>query len=251
MGRSPRSPRCDARISARRWPGRFAVPVRVEPGRDFAHHGASGEHVEVGECDRAVGAEVFVADVAAADDRRLVVGRERLVVHAPVDAREVGDEVADAQAAIGERVEQPHLDVRVRVQCYDRLVEARGVLVVEQQPHANAALGGLPERVVEQRASRVVSPDVVLHVETALGGTRQQHPRGERIARIDEGIDAGPARIGGDRRRQRAAEPRLGGIGKRARRRALDVGRQAGAARERDEPGQRDAQAASSKPWPT
>ena len=37
---------------ARRRVGGGAVPVRVEPGRHLAHHGADGDDVEVGERDR-------------------------------------------------------------------------------------------------------------------------------------------------------------------------------------------------------
>ena len=85
-----RSPRASAAAPAGRGPAmarrvrRGAVPVPVELRRDIAHDRADRDDVEVREPDPLARAEVLVADVAAADDRHLVVGGERLVVHAAV-----------------------------------------------------------------------------------------------------------------------------------------------------------------------
>ena len=64
--------------------GRIAVPVAVEILRDFAHHRPGQQHVGIGKGGVGMAAEVGIADVAPADDRHLVVGGERFVVHAPV-----------------------------------------------------------------------------------------------------------------------------------------------------------------------
>ncbi len=211
--------------------GGVAVPVGVELRGHVAHHRADRQHVEIGEGDFALAAEIFVADVAPADDRRLVVRGERLVVHAAVEAREIGRQLAQAEAAAGVGIEKAHLDVRVRVERCDAVVEAARVVVVEQQPHAHAALRRLPQRFAQQAAGDVAAEDVVLHVEAALGGARQHHARGKGVAAVRERMDAGLAAVRGHRRREHAPEARIGRVGERARGRAIRAARQAGAGR--------------------
>ena len=64
---------------------------------------------------------------------------------------------SDAQARDDERVVEAHLDVRMRVERGEGGIEPAGVEVVEQQAHAHAALGRLPERL-EQQVARTWSP---------------------------------------------------------------------------------------------
>ena len=79
-------------------------------------------------------------------------------------------------------IEEPHLDVGMGVERGQRRVDAAGAVVVQQQPHPHAALGGVAQGVEQQRARRILVPDVVLDVERAVGGPRQERPRGEGIA---------------------------------------------------------------------
>ena len=123
----------------------------------------------------------------------------------------------------------------MRVERGDVAVETLRIVVVEQQPHAHPALRRLPERFAQQVAGDVTAPDVVLHVEAALGSAREQHPRGEGVERFVERMDGGLSGVGRDRRREGAAEARAAGVGERTRWRSLDIARQAGAARERHE----------------
>jgi len=62
----------------------------------------------------------------------LAVGGERLVVHPPVEALEVREIAEEAPPADPERIEQPNLDVRVRVERREDGIETRGVVIVEQ-----------------------------------------------------------------------------------------------------------------------
>ena len=144
-------------------------------------------------------------------------------------------EIDDAKAAMHERIEEPHLDVGMRVERGDRLVHAARVLVVEQQAHPHAALGRLPQRLAQQPAGGIAAQDVVLHVEAALGGAREQHARGERVAAVAERMDAGLARMRGLQRRDGAAEARAAGVGERARGLAGGVVGEPGAGREREQ----------------
>jgi hypothetical protein len=72
-----------------------------------------------------------LAMFAAADDGHLVVGRERLVMHPPVEPREVGHVCERARVALREGVVQADLDVRMSVESGDRCVVALRVCVVE------------------------------------------------------------------------------------------------------------------------
>ncbi len=66
--------------------GRLAVPVLLECSRDLSSGRPDREHVEIREFHRLAGAEILVADITPADDRRLRIRGERLVVHPPVQA---------------------------------------------------------------------------------------------------------------------------------------------------------------------
>ena len=121
------------------------------------------------------GVEIGIADVASAEDGDAAVGDPGLVVHAPVDAPEAQDHFEPAQQrafAAAEGVEQPDLDIRMRV---DRAVVGIAPLcvdVVEQQPDTDAAIGGLDDLLGEQAAGQIVLPVVILQVEAALGISR-------------------------------------------------------------------------------
>jgi hypothetical protein len=149
--------------------------------------------------------------------------------------REVGRELAEPEAAVGVGIEEPHLDVRMRVERRDRVVEPARAVVVEQQPHAHAALGRAPQGFAQKRAGDIGAPDLVLHVEAAVSGLGKHHPRGECVARARERMDRALAGVRGKRRRQRAAKARGRGVGGRGRMRPIGDGGQARAAGERDE----------------
>jgi len=127
-------------------------------------------------------------------------------VHAAVQAGEVGQVVHEAQAAVPERVVQADLDVAVRVQCGDGRVQPRGVVVVEQQPHAHAPLGRPPQGLEQQVAGRVAVPDVVLHVERPLRMLGQQRTRREGVDRSRHRMDAGHAGLGSRQRANRSVQ---------------------------------------------
>ena len=71
--------------------GRAARPVALEVTADFFDHRPDGDDVQVDERYILAGSEVLIADIATADDGGLAIGRERLVVHAAIRAREVDD----------------------------------------------------------------------------------------------------------------------------------------------------------------
>ena len=66
-----------------------AVPVRIEDSRGLSRHGSNAEHVQVVEVERRVEAQVLVGDVAPAQDRRLVVPDDGLVVQCQAPAQSV------------------------------------------------------------------------------------------------------------------------------------------------------------------
>lgn len=94
----------------------------------------------------------------------------------------------------------------MRVERGQLLVEPDRVVVVEQQPHPHAAVGRSAQGAEQQRAGLVVVPDVVLHVERALGGARKQHARSERVEPVGQRMDAGAARMRGGQRCDRGLE---------------------------------------------
>ncbi len=176
-----------------------AVPEGVEAARSLGHRRAGDQPVEVGEIDLAAGVEIFVAQVATADHRHRVVGDPQLVVHAPVQALRVAEVFEHMQqaegASAGEGVEDAHLDMGEARQRGQVEVLALRVEVVDQQPHAHAALRRAQHARQQQLRAGVVAHDVVLQIQRVQGRLGQAHACGE-------GVDAG-------RQRMQARQPRL------------------------------------------
>ena len=174
--------------------GGVAVPVLVEGLRRLLHHRADRDQVEVAEIGVA-GIEIGVADIAAADDGDVAVHDERLVVHAPVEPvriqQELGGPGEQGRFLRGERVEQPHLDVRMGIQRVEHVDRPSGVDVVHQQAHAHAAIRRRQQPLRHQPASRVVVEDVVLQVERMLRVVGQRHPAHQCVGAAREQTEAG------------------------------------------------------------
>jgi hypothetical protein len=134
-------------------------------------------------------------------------------VHAPVQARELGEVAEESPPADAERVEQPHRDVGVSVERGQDGIEAGGVLVVQQEPHAHAAVGRPADRLEQQGPRHVVAPEVVLRVQRPLGRVGQEDAGRERAAAVGQRDHAGPAGVRLDERRDHPAEPRVSGVG--------------------------------------
>ena len=177
------------------------------------------------------GAEVLVADVAAADDRRLVVGGERLVVHPPVDAREVGQEVQRTPPAHGNGLKSRTSTCGCASSAAIISSRPARVDVVEQQAHAHAALGCAPHGFGEQRAGIIVAPQVILDVEGRLSevqqGARGPRTRSGKSKAIEDGRRS---RMRSGLGRDRAAQTRRAGVDGRHRRDAAVERRQRRAA---------------------
>ena len=73
-------------------------------------------------------------------------------------------------AAIDERVEYPDFDLRMRGQRSDLLVAVDRVTVVDQQPHAHAAVGGAQQRIGQQLAGFILAENEVFEIDRPLGG---------------------------------------------------------------------------------
>ena len=199
---------------------RLVVPIKIEFVGHLLHHGADEHHVEIGKIHLRMRLEIFIADIAAADDGGLPVGGERLVVHPLIDAPEVGDHAEQAGRTQGHGVEHAHLDVRMTVDGEQRGVGGHRAEIVEQQAHAHAAVGR-PEQMLKQDFARhVLVPDEILHIETALRRIRQGQPRGQGLAPVQKCVEAGLPRMRCNtrthRRRQRRAPVVFHGRGRRA-----------------------------------
>ena len=87
----------------------------------------------------------------------------------PSEVRQRGGESArDALPRATERVEQAHLDVGKRRQALKDRIRARGVEIVDQEPHPDAAQRSVAKAPHEQPAGAVVLDQIVLNVERGL-----------------------------------------------------------------------------------
>lgn len=207
-----------ALIGSNRWEdvgstsSRRTLPISIEVARHLGDNRTNREHIEVDEHHVVAGAKVFVADVASPDDRDLSISRERLVMHSPVEAGKVRQVIDPSPSAMLERVEQPYLDVRVRVQRRERRVETSRVVVIEQEPDAHTTIGRATQRVEEQTPREIVMPDVVLHVERLLGRLGKMIASAECISAVAERYDARPPRMCRDEWQHGLGEPRFRGV---------------------------------------
>ena len=82
----PRQFGCDIRMAddAFQRIGGMALPITVEVLRNLRHDGAAHHHVGIGKGVFAVDVEIFVADIAPADNADAVVGNQGFVVHPAV-----------------------------------------------------------------------------------------------------------------------------------------------------------------------
>ena len=144
------------------------------------------EQFHVMEVHRLGGVEISVADVPAADDGDPPIGDPRLVVHAarrPEGAKRELEPPAQAVRAVATRVEEPDLDVGMIVQGEIGGIVAARVDVVDEQAHADTAIGGGNDLFRQQFPGQVVEPIVVLQVEAAAGiaGGKRAHLEGLEI----------------------------------------------------------------------
>jgi len=163
---------------------RGAVPERIEDALRLPDHVAHQQQVEIVEVGGLGGVEVFVADVAAADDCQAAVGDPRLVVHAAVGAegsQHQLERARDRALAHAAGIEQPELDVAMGVERQEDAVAAARVDVVDQDAHAHATVGGSDDLVRQQAAGQVASPDIVHQVEAAPRSARRERAHGEGV----------------------------------------------------------------------
>jgi hypothetical protein len=115
-------------------------PIPIEIARNVLDNRAYGHDVEIDE-EHTVGcAEVFISDVAAANNGHLIISRKRFVVHAAIQAMEVGQVAEHTRLANDEGVEETHLDVAASIESCQSLVKRRCTIIVEQQSNADATV---------------------------------------------------------------------------------------------------------------
>ena len=180
-----------ARRAARERPrrnGQRGVPEKIEGVRQASHHGAGGEHVVVAELRVGIDLEIRIGNVAPADERDRIVDDHQLVVHPVVEPPRLEQELEGAHrqqmAAIGERVEDADLDVRVSAERDQTLVAVERVAVVDQHAHPHPAVGCAQQRGGEQLPRRVLPKDEIFEIQRVLG--RIDHLRaGEKAVDAD------------------------------------------------------------------
>jgi hypothetical protein len=152
-------------------------------------------------------AEVFVTDIAPAENGGFVVRDHRLVVHASIDAGKFQERSERLEVAARDRIEQPDLEVRVRAEREQNLVIGVRAEVVEQDPHAYAAVGRFEQRSRQLAARQIVVPDVVLQVERAVSRLSEHDARHDRVDRVLQQVKRTGVRMALLSRREDRAEP--------------------------------------------
>ena len=134
-------------------------------------------------------------------------------MHAPVGTGKVGHVAERLGPAQHKRVEQPHLDAGVLGQRRQLAVQSGGAAIVQQQAHTHAPVGSGNQGLQQQGAGLVTAPNVVLHVQAALGSVGQQHARGKGFQRVGQRVQAAAFGVCQQLRRHGLAQTGLDGFG--------------------------------------
>jgi hypothetical protein len=107
------------------------------------------------------------ANVAAAGDGGTAIDHDQLIVHAVIEAAELERNLQRTGPARAEfeRIEHAHFDVRQGIEQQRQGLVRANTVIVDQESHADATLGGGAQPVHEHDASRIVIVDVGLDVD--------------------------------------------------------------------------------------
>ena len=97
-------------------------------------------------------------------------------MHAPGDRPEACNKLRGASDVATEGVKDPHLHIRECIHRRDAEISVCQVHIVDQEPDTHPAVRRLGQLVEEQATGEVVVEQVVLHIQTPLGGLRQDDP---------------------------------------------------------------------------
>ena len=208
----------------------------IEDAGRFTHDRTTGYDVHVAKVDGLMHVEVVIADVAAADDRDGIVHDEQLVVHAMVDAAEVGEKTQQLQGAIGKRIEEADFDVRVRVQRRDdRVTTSLEGQIIDQDAHMNAPVRRADKALRKDPPGGILVPDVVLQIQRLFRQLGHRDPRGKRSPPVGEDRKSRLVRMTGGCLLEVRADYGARVVGEGAGSRAGVILRHAGAARQQDD----------------
>ena len=93
------------------------------------------------------------------------------------------------------------------IETRQRIVQARRVVVVQQQPHLHAAPGRLQQRAEQQASRHIVLPDVILHIQRALRFAHQQIAGRESVEPVRQRMNAAQAGVAGTARADNLLKP--------------------------------------------
>ena len=145
------------------------VPEFVEYAGQMLHDGTHGHHIVVTELRIRVDLKVLIADVAAADERDRIVGHQELIMHPIVEPVLVEQEFCAAHnpvvSPVSERIEHADLDALLRRQRGDLFIAGDGFSVIQDDPDADAPVGGPQQRRRDDESRLVSAENVVLQVQ--------------------------------------------------------------------------------------
>ena len=125
----------------------------------------------------------------------MIVGRQRFIVHPAVEAGEIGQIAQCADFAVGKRIEQADFDVVFGIQCRQHVIHTARIIVVEQQAHADAPLGGALQHLEQHFARYIVMPDVIGNIQRTVGMLNQHGTGDKSITRVGQQINTALPRL--------------------------------------------------------
>lgn len=190
------------------------VPIDIEALRQLAYHRPDDREVDIAEFQFRAGLEILVTYVAASGHGNGVIADEELVVHPivePAGLEQVLDSAQEGEILPCDlRIEDANFDVRV---CNERPylgVAVDSELVIEQEPHAYAAVCGRQQRREQKLACGVLLQHEILDIERPFRLLRDPQSHGEAVGPIHQQIEAGlPGVFAGERVKTPAKRRRL------------------------------------------
>ena len=170
----------------------FRVPIRIKTLLHIGHHVPCEQHIHIREIILFARIEISIAQIAPAGDAEHAIGQPHFDVHAPAQGAQIGQKYRPAgeqiRAKFFDRIEHPHLDVRMRVQHQHILVAPQLFTIIQQHPHAHATLRRRNDLAQQQPRAQTTLHIVILQIQAVLRVLDQRTARSKRLHTIRQRI---------------------------------------------------------------
>ena len=182
------------------------MPVSVEHSRQIVDDRSDREHIQIAIVGDGVHAVIDVADIAPPTIAAALSVTISLLCMRRLTLRKSRMKSSLDHLRLVNGLNRRIFDIGVGIERGDNRIVGFVVRIVDEQPHLDPTISRLHHAIDDDPAGRIAVPDVVLHVEAALGQVAQRQTDDEGFASMVQEAEAGEARMLVGRRAEELAE---------------------------------------------